>query len=80
MVENIKDNLDIFLIEKGQIDPLENYTASGYKVFGYMLNEAEAIEFCESQGFWTSKDCWEIKYSKNARMPKYKYTKISLCK
>lgn len=66
----------IFLIEKGWIDPLENKNADGYELFSYTLNEQEAKDFCESQGYWTSDDCWSIRYHPNGQMPKYRYKEI----
>jgi hypothetical protein len=68
---------DIFLISKGWIDPIENHNASGYKPYSYTKSEDEAKTFCESQGYWTDKDCWEIGFMDNKQMPKYIYKKIS---
>lgn len=70
---------EIYLIEKGWIDPMENRNASGYTPHGFKLTEDDAKSFCESQGFWTSDDCWEIGiFNKNEKMYKYKYQKLSL--
>ena len=68
----------IFLIQKGWIDPMENHNSTGYIPFGYMITEQEANMFCESEGFWTKKDCWGI--MPGEKMPKYKYNKIILIK
>lgn len=75
--KKLMNNNDVFLISKGWIDPMENHTASGYKPYSYTNSEEEAKKFCESQGYWTDKDCWEIRFMHNKQMPKYKYEKIS---
>ena len=69
----------IFLIEKGWIDPTENRNADGYEPFGYKMSEQEAKDFCELHGYWTSNDCWSIKYQPNERMWKYRYREIQYC-
>lgn len=67
----------IFLIEKGWIDPMENSNADGYEPFAYKLNEQEVKDFCTSKGFWTSDDCWSIKYKyPDNKMWKYRYKEI----
>lgn len=67
----------VFLIEKGWIDPMENHIERCYIPFGYMKSEKKAKEFCESQGFWTEKDCWSIASAfQDKKMPKFKYTKL----
>ena len=75
--KKLMNNDDIFLISKGWIDPMENRTASGYEPYSYTKSEEEAKTFCESQGYWTDKDCWEISLMNNEQMPKYKYEKLS---
>lgn len=69
----------IFLIEKGWIDPMENRIADGYEPFGYKATEQEAKDFCESHGYWTSDDCWSIRYKSNGRMWKYRYKEVKYC-
>ena len=64
--------MEIYLLEKGWIDPMENRDADGYDPYGYFITEDEAKEFCESKGYWTRKDCWSIM----EKMPKYRYKKI----
>ena len=66
----------IFLIEKGWIDPLENHTADGYEPFSFRLNEQEAKDFCEAQGYWTRSDCWSIVSYPDHQMMKYRYKEI----
>jgi hypothetical protein len=73
-------NNDVFLIEKGWIDPSENHNNNGYKPFGYKSTEQEAKDFCESQGYWTPNDISSIKFYKEQKMPKYRYRKIELIK
>jgi len=70
----------IFLIEKGWIDPMENRNADGYDPYGFMLNEDEAREFCDSKGYWAQNDCWSIMdfIYKDGKMPKYKYKKLNI--
>jgi hypothetical protein len=73
----------IYLIEKGWIDTMENYDADGYNPYGFMLEEEEAKTFCESQGYWTHKDCWSIIAGityKDGKMPKYRYKKLDIIK
>ena len=70
----------IFLIEKAWVDPMENRNACGYTIHSYMTNEEEAKTFCESKGYYTSKDCWEVKYSYGDKMPKYRYTELNQTK
>jgi len=40
------------------------------------MTEEEAKTFCDSKGFWTSKDCWEIQFHPNGRMNKFRYKQI----
>jgi hypothetical protein len=63
---------EIFVVEKGWIDPMENQvnSAIGYNPHGYFLTEEEALKFCREQGYWTNKDCWAIPY----KMDKYIYS------
>jgi hypothetical protein len=69
--------MKVFLIEKGWIDPIENHVADGYTPNGFFLTEEEAKSFCEDKGYWTSKDCWSIRYGyKDGKMPKYRYREI----
>jgi hypothetical protein len=68
---------DIFLILEGWIDPMENRNASGYRYHSYTKSEEEAKTFCESQGYWTDKDCWEVAFNKDKKMPKFKYEKLT---
>jgi hypothetical protein len=68
----------IFLIEKGWIDPMENRTATGYDIYSYTMTEEEAKTFCDSKGFWTAKDCWEIQFSYNGKMSKFRYKEVKL--
>jgi len=70
---------NIFLIEKGWIDYMENHNADGYEPFGYKLTEQEAKDFCESKGYWTDKDCWSVAYHPNKQMAKYRYKAIQYC-
>lgn len=73
-------NHNIFLIEKGWIDPMENRNADGYKPYKYLNSEKEAREFCKKQGFWTPNDCWSIEYGyENNKMMKYKFIEIPYC-
>lgn len=68
---------EIYLIEEGWIDPMENRDATGYTIYGYVESEDEAKKFCESKGYWTHKDCWAIGLlNKGEVMPKYRYKKI----
>ena len=69
----------IFLIEKGWIDSMENRNADGYEPFAYKLTEQEAKDFCDSQGYWTDKDCWSVSFYPNKRMEKYRYREIQYC-
>jgi len=69
---------EIFLIEKGWINPLENRDTEGYEPFVYTNDENVAKKFCESNGFWTPDDCWAISYIPGRKMWKYKYSKIKL--
>ena len=66
----------IFLIEKGWIDPMENKNATGYKTHSYVKSEKEAIDFCEKNGYWTGDDCWEISFTPNNQMAKYRYIEV----
>jgi len=66
----------IYLIEKGWIDPLENREATGYEIHSYTESEEEAIKFCEKHGYWTGGDCWEISFTPNNKMPKYRYREV----
>lgn len=68
----------IFLIEKGWIDPMENDKAMGYTLHSYTNTEDEAKTFCESKGYWTEDDCWEVCYIVGRKMPKYRYKEINL--
>jgi hypothetical protein len=69
----------IFLIEKAWLDPLENREATGYEPFGYKTTEQEAKDFCESEGYYTKEDCWEIQFHANKQMSKYRYKEIKYC-
>lgn len=75
----LKPHKSIFLIENGWIDPMENRIADGYEPFGYKFTEKEAKEFCDSQGYWTDKDCYSIAYKAGNKMAKYRYTEIPFC-
>jgi hypothetical protein len=66
----------IFIIEKAWVDQMENRNAYGYAVIGYKLTEEEAKQFCESGGFYTNEDCWQI--SKNQKLPKFRYEKLEI--
>jgi hypothetical protein len=68
----------IFLIEEGWIDGMENRTATGYVPHSYVMTEEEAKTFCDSKGFWTAKDCWEIQFSYNGKMGKFRYKEVKL--
>ena len=52
----------VFLIEKIWLDSMENEIASakGYKPYGFVNTEEEAISFCNKGKTYTSKDCWAI--------------------
>jgi hypothetical protein len=81
LIIKIKRKMEtVYLIEKAWIDPLENYNADGYKPHGFILTEEEAKSFCESKGYWTSKDCWSLIRFKDEKMPKYRYKKLDIIK
>ena len=69
----------VALIEKAWLDPMENDNAAGYAPHGYMMSMEEAKNFCESQGFYTSEDCWAVKYEYRGKMPKYRCSELHLC-
>lgn len=77
-VSNCENSKSFYLIEKGIIDPMENRNADWYEPYGFKLTEQEAKEFCDSQGYWSEKDCWSIAYHPDKIMPKYRYKEIKL--
>ena len=75
-IEKSRKMEKIFLIEKAWIDPMENYNADGYKPFGFVLTEKEAVDFCDKGGVYTGEDCWSIKYKPNGKMSKYRFIEL----
>ena len=73
-------NKEIFLIEKGWIDPIENRIALGYNIIGFLPTEEEAKKYCANKGYWTRADCWAIHDAifPNGRMPKFKYIRTHI--
>ena len=67
---------EIFLIEEGWIDPMENRNADGYEPIGFVNTLEEAEEIVNEGGNYTPEDCWSVNYKLNSIMPKFKYTKL----
>jgi len=68
---------EIFLIEEGWVDPMENRDADGYKPIGFVNTLEEAKKIVNEGGHYTPEDCWSVAYLPyNGIMPKFKYTKL----
>lgn len=63
-----------YLIEKIDINPMENYPqrAVWYDVIGYVESEEQAKGICNTGRMFTRKDCWAIYKD----LPEFKYTPI----
>jgi hypothetical protein len=70
--------IEIFLIEKGWVDPYENRDADGYDSIGFVTSEDEAKRICEEGGYFTKEDCWSVMFHPNERMAKFKYKKLPI--
>lgn len=68
---------EIFLIEEGWVDPMENHNADGYKPIGFVTTLKAAEKIVNEGGHYTPEDCWSVQYTPyNGVMPKFKYTKL----
>ena len=67
---------ELFLIERGWIDPMEIWDADGYSPIGFVTSEDEAKRICDEGGFYTAEQCWSVMFYPEKKMPKFRYKKI----
>lgn len=65
--------MDVYLIEKIWVNPMENHDAVGYEPHTFRFTELEAQTFCDKGRMYTQQDCWAIMLGD---MPEFRYKKI----
>lgn len=76
MIISLKMMNEVYLIERGWVDPMENRDADGYDPVGFVTDEDKAKKICAEGGYFTAEQCWSVQFYPDKKMPKFRYKKL----